>query len=143
MPCVDLLYYNEVHPCLLNFPGKYLHILPSNRCLQMWPLKSDPLSESVTQIKGNQDLSEAPCGTLLILPFRMDVVPHSRSVCFLFLPLILYLLPCLLLDSCELCLKQEPIMQNLTKAFWNANSHNICIGTLNTAGTTSDGNFGK
>lgn len=89
-------------------------------CLPIAVCKCDhlnliPLSESVMQIKGSQDLSEAPCGTLLILPFRIDVVPHSRNVWFLFLPLILYLLPCLLLDSCELCLKQEPINQRLSE----------------------------
>lgn len=118
MPCVGLLCYNKVHPCLPNFSGNYLHVHcpPINIC-KCNHLNLIPLSESVTQIKGSQDLSSAPCGTLLILPPRVDMVPLTRSVCFLFLSLILYLLPCLLLDSCKLCLKQEPIMQNFTKGF--------------------------
>lgn len=118
MPCVGLLCYNKVHPCLLNFSGSYLHVhCPPISICKCNRLNLIPLSESVTQIKGSQDLSPAPCGTLLILPHRVDMVPLTRSVCFLFLSLILYLLPCLLLDSCKLSLKQEPIMQNLTKGF--------------------------
>lgn len=117
-PCVDLLCYNKVHPCLPNFSGNYLHVhcLPISMC-KCNHLNLIPLSESVIQIKGSQDLSPAPCGTPLILPSRMNMAPLTRSVCFLFLPLILYLLPCLLLDSCKLHLKQEPITQNLTKGF--------------------------
>ena len=118
MPCVGLLCYNHVHPCLPNFSGSSLlvHCPPISIC-KCNHLNLIPLSGSVTQIKGSQDLSPAPCGTLLILPPRVDMVLLTRRVCFLFLSLILYLLPCLLLDSCKPCLKQEPIMQNLTKGF--------------------------
>lgn len=98
------------------FRISHVHCPPISIC-KCNHLNLIPLSEPVTQIKGSQDLSPAPCGTLLILSPRVDMVPLTRSVCFLFLSLILYLLPCLLLDSCKTCLKQEPIMQNLTKGF--------------------------
>lgn len=118
MPCVGLLCCNKVHPCLPKCSGSYLCVpCPPISICKCNHLNLIPLSESVTQMKGSQDLSPAARGTLLIHPPRVDMVPLTGSVCFLFLSLILYLLPCLLLDSCKLYLKQEPIMQNLTKGF--------------------------